>query len=349
MVTHMTSLPEFAKNKNTNAHKELPFDMPVRMRRLRSSAAMRNLVRENTLTPHDLILPIFVEEGLDEPTPIESLPGVFRHTEQSLPKILKEAQDLDIQSVLLFGVSHHKDHTGRDSMKSGGLLDRMVRRAKDTCPEMVIITDICFCEYTDHGHCGPLTKDGFVDNDRTIENLGIQACIAAEAGTDIVAPSSMMDGQIAMMRHALDESGFKDTAILSYAAKFASAYYGPFRTAAGCSLAPGQDRKTYQMDPANSDEALREVALDLEEGADMVMVKPGLAYLDILSRVKQEFRMPTFAYHVSGEYAMLHAAAEKGWLDYNSVLAETLLSFKRAGADGILTYTSLDMARLLSK
>ena len=309
---------------------------------------MRNLVRENILTPYDLVLPIFVEEGLDEPMPIDALPGVYRQTEQSLPTILKEAESLGIQSVILFGVSRNKDYCGSDSMKTGGLLDRMIRRAKDTCPDMVIMTDVCFCEYTDHGHCGPLTETGHVDNDQTIENLANQAILAAEAGTDIIAPSSMMDGQVAMIRHGLDQSGFEDVAILSYAAKFASSYYGPVRAAAGCSLGPGQDRKTYQMDPANKDEALREVMLDLDEGADMVMVKPGLAYLDILSDVKREFKVPTFAYHVSGEYAMLCAAAEKGWLDYDNVLAETMLSFKRAGADGILTYASLDMARLLS-
>jgi porphobilinogen synthase len=315
---------------------------------MRSKEAMRNLVRENSVTPHDLILPIFVEEGLTERTPVEAMPGVYRETEDSLSKILKDAQSHDIQSVILFGVSHHKDHSGSDSMREGGLLDRMVRRAKDTCPDMVIMADVCFCEYTDHGHCGPLTESGGVDNDQTLENIAMQACIAAEAGADIIAPSGMMDGQVAMIRHGLDQSGYEDVAILAYAAKFASAFYGPFRAAAGCALEKGQDRKAYQMDPANTDEALREVALDLEEGADMVMVKPGIAYLDILHQVKQNFKVPTFAYHVSGEYAMLKAASEKGWIDYDAVMMETLLSFKRAGADGILTYASIDAAKLLS-
>jgi porphobilinogen synthase len=328
--------------------RKLPFDLPLRMRRNRSSAAMRNLVRENAITPHDLILPIFVEENLEERSAVSAMPGVYRETEKSLIETLKEAEKNNIQSAILFGVSHHKDHTGSDSMKAGGLLDRMVRRAKDTCPDMVIMADICFCEYTDHGHCGPLDEAGHVDNDMTLENLALQSCVAAEAGADIIAPSSMMDGQVAMIRHALDQTGYEAVAILSYAAKFASAFYGPFRSAAGCSLKSGQDRKTYQMDPANRNEAMREVSLDLAEGADMVMVKPGMPYLDIIHSVKDTFKIPVFGYHVSGEYAMLRAAAENGWIDYENVLAETLLSFKRAGADGILTYASLDAARLLT-
>jgi porphobilinogen synthase len=231
-------------------------------------------------------------------------------------------------------------------MKAGGLLDRMTRRVKDACPDLVVITDACFCEYTDHGHCGPIDKHGCVDNDATIENIGKQAVIAAKAGADIIAPSGMMDGQIAAIRAALDSEGFINTPVMAYAAKYASCFYGPFREAAGCSLNKG-DRKTYQMDPANGDEALREVALDIAEGADMVMVKPGLPYLDVLYRVKETFGMPTFAYNISGEYAMLKFAAEAGALDYDKAAMEMMLCFRRAGADGILTYAALDVARKL--
>jgi porphobilinogen synthase len=231
-------------------------------------------------------------------------------------------------------------------MRAGGLLDRMIRRAKEAAPDLIVMADLCFCEYTDHGHCGPLNDHGHVNNDETIENIGKQAVIAARAGCDIVAPSGMMDGQVGAIRAALDEAGFENTPILAYAAKYASSFYGPFREAAGCSLQKG-DRKTYQMDPANGDEALREVALDIEEGADMIMVKPGLPYLDIVWRVKQAFGMPTFAYNISGEYAMLKFAAATGALDYEKAALEMLMCFRRAGADGILTYAALDVAKAL--
>lgn len=325
----------------------------TRLRRLRKTPALRNLVRETHLSTHDLILPIFVDEGLDERQEISSMPGVFRETEASLPKFLKSSAQNGIENFIFFGVSHKKDETGSDSMTKGGLLDRMISRAKDTLPEANIIADVCFCEYTDHGHCGPIAKDGDVDNDATIENIAQQSLIAAEAGADIIAPSGMMDGQVAMIRNALDDSNFEQIPIMAYAAKFASTYYGPFRDAAGCALGQyehvAKDRKTYQMDPANAQEAIRETEQDILEGADMVMVKPGLAYLDILYRVKETFDMPTFAYNVSGEYAMLKAAAEKGWLDYDTTMMETLLSFKRAGADGILTYSANDAAQILNK
>lgn len=318
----------------------------MRMRRLRASEGMRALVRENTLTTADLILPLFVEENIDERQPINSMPGVFRETETSIVKAVKEAESAGVKSVMLFGVSHHKDDHGTDSLKADGLMARMIRNVKDSCPDMMIIADACFCEYTDHGHCGPLDDHGHVINDQTLENLAIQAVIAADAGADIIAPSGMMDGMVAAIRSGLDNHGHENIAILSYAAKYASAFYGPFRDAAGCSLKNG-DRKTHQMDPANSDEALREVAIDLEEGADMVMVKPGLPYLDIIHRVKSEFRVPTFAYNVSGEYAMLKFAAQAGALDYDKTLMEMLMGFKRAGADGILTYAAIDAARRL--
>ena len=320
----------------------------TRMRRNRASEGLRRMVRENALQPQHLILPLFVEEKLSERTAIKSMPGVYRETEDSIGKIVKEAQDAGLGAIMLFGVSHNKDHNGSDSMRAGGLLDRMIRRAKDAAPDMIVIPDLCFCEYTDHGHCGPLDQDGCVKNDETIYNIGRQALIAANAGADIVAPSGMMDGQVAAIRDALDSGGFDQTPIMAYAAKYASSFYGPFREAAGCSLQKG-DRKTYQMDPANGDEALREVALDIQEGADMVMVKPGLPYLDILYRVKETFKMPTFAYNISGEFAMLKFACEAGALDYEKAAMEMMLCFRRAGADGILTYTALDVARQLNR
>ncbi len=326
-------------------------DIVIRPRRLRTSENMRRLVRENHLHTDDFILPIFVDEALSEPQEVSSMPGVFRQSEKSLEKILKEVEAAKIPAVMLFGVSNHKDHEGTDSFKKGGLMDRMVKRAKDTCPDLVIMADACFCEYTDHGHCGPLDHvHNDVDNDRTIENIAKQALTAAEAGADVIAPSGMMDGQIESIRTALDQNGLQRTAIMAYAAKYASGFYGPFRDAAGCSLGAGlgpKNRKTYQMDAANSDEAIREVALDIDQGADMVMVKPGLAYLDILYRVKQTFGMPTYVYNVSGEYCMIKAAARNGWIDENVAMMEMLMAFKRAGADGIITYAALDAAKIL--
>lgn len=323
-----------------------------RPRRLRGSPAMRRLVRENTLSVNDLILPMFIEEGLDQPTPVASMPGVMRHTETSFVELIKQAQSLHVPAVMLFGVSRHKDHTGSDSMRKGGLLDRMCQRARDAADDIVIIADACFCEYTDHGHCGPLTHDhADVDNDATIENIARQAVIAASAGADVIAPSGMMDGQVGAIRSALDAEGFTDTAIMAYAAKYASAFYGPFRDAAGCSLAAStqgpRNRKTYQMDPGNGDEALREVAADIDQGADMLIVKPGLPYLDVLYRIKQTFGLPTFAYNVSGEFAMLKAAVANGWIDEHAAMLEMALAFKRAGADGILTYDAITLAQRL--
>ncbi|OIN87115.1 MAG: delta-aminolevulinic acid dehydratase [Alphaproteobacteria bacterium CG1_02_46_17] len=314
---------------------------------------MRRLIRENVLTTNDFIYPIFVDESLSEPTEVSSMPGVFRQSEQSMADLLKQVEAAKVPAVMLFGVSSHKDHEGTDSFRKGGLMDRMVKRAKDTCPDLIIMADACFCEYTDHGHCGPLDHvHNDVDNDRTIENIARQAVCAAEAGADVIAPSGMMDGQVGAIRSALDQSGCERTAILAYAAKYASGFYGPFRDAAGCSLGAGEgpaNRKTYQMDPANSEEALREVALDIEEGADMVMVKPGLPYLDILYQVKHTFGLPTFAYNVSGEYCMIKAAARNGWIDEEAATMEMLMSFKRAGADGIITYAALEAAKILAR
>ena len=324
-----------------------------RMRRLRNSQAMRDLLQENSISTNDLIYPVFVEENLDSPENISSLPGVRRETEKSLVHRAKEISNKNIPAIILFGVSHNKDELGTDSLKPDGLLARMIKTTKDASPKTLVTADICLCEYTDHGHCGPLNKKGQPDNDRTLEIIAKQAVNACEAGADIIAPSGMMDGMVMAIRSALDESGFENIPVLSYAAKFASAHYGPFRDAAGCSLGAYEhaekNRKSYQMNPANSLEAMREVEIDIQEGADMIMVKPGLPYLDIIKSVKENFQYPTFAYHVSGEYAMLKAAAEKGWLDYEECIMEQMMSFKRAGTDGVLTYAALDIADYLNQ
>ncbi len=330
------------------------FDIPKpekRLRRLRKNETIRRFVRETHLSVDDLIYPIFVEENSSDRMEIGSMPDVFRETETSLTDKVKECETLGIPAIILFGVSKNKDPIGGDAMRKGGLLYRMIDTAKQASPDTLVIADVCFCEYTDHGHCGPLTDDNMdVDNDRTLENLAIQAVNAAEAGADIIAPSGMMDGMIDAIRSGLNQSGFENLPILSYAAKFASGFYGPFRDAAGCSLGGShgpKNRKTYQMDPANRSEALREVEQDIIEGSDMVMVKPGLPYLDIIREVKDTFDMPTFAYNVSGEYAMLKYAAAAGAIDHDVAMMEALLSFKRAGADGILTYHALDAAKIL--
>jgi porphobilinogen synthase len=324
-----------------------------RLRRLRQNNTMRRMVRETHLSVDDLIYPIFVEENGREREEIGSMPGVWRETETTLTDKVKECETLGIPGIILFGVSKNKDPIGGDAMRKSGLLARMIDTAKQASPKTLVIADVCFCEYTDHGHCGPLNDDNTdVDNDRTLENLAVQAVNAAEAGADIIAPSGMMDGMIDAIRSGLNQSGFDDLPILSYATKFASGFYGPFRDAAGCSLGGSQgpkDRKTYQMDPANRLEALREAEQDILEGADMIMVKPGLPYLDIIREVKDTFNMPTFAYNVSGEYAMLKYAAAAGAIDHDVAMMEALLSFKRAGADGVLTYHALDAAKILNQ
>ena len=314
----------------------------VRMRRLRKTENLRSLVRETSVTANDLIYPIFVEENLDARAPISSMPGVSRIPEKKLAEDIKAMHADGIKAVMMFGVSHKKDATGSDSWKKDGLLSRMIKRAKDAAPDMLVISDTCFCEYTDHGHCGVVT-DGHVHNDHTLANLAKQAVTAAEAGADMIAPSAMMDGQIAALREALDDANFADTPIMAYSSKFASAFYGPFRAAAGCDLKG--DRKAYQMDPMNGREAIRESLLDEDEGADILMVKPGLPYLDILSRVRQESLLPLAVYQVSGEYAMIKFAAQAGAIDEKRVVNETLGAFKRAGADLILTYFARDFVR----
>jgi porphobilinogen synthase len=324
-----------------------------RLRRLRGNPTLRNMVQENRLHTSDLIYPIFVEEGARERTEISSMPDVWRETEDTLADKVRECAAAGIPAIILFGVSKNKDSIGSDSMHKNGLLYRMIDIAKHAAPDILVIADVCFCEYTDHGHCGPLTDDGKdVSNDRTLENIAIQSANAAMAGADIIAPSGMMDGQVQAIRAGLDQSGFDHLPIMAYSAKFASGFYGPFRDAAGCSLGGSQgpkDRKTYQMNPANASESLRETEMDIMEGADMVMVKPGLPYLDILYRVKETFGLPTFAYNVSGEYAMLKYASIAGALDYDVAMMEMLLSFKRAGADGILTYAALEAAKIINE
>ena len=324
-------------------------DLPKRPRRLRTSPALRALVRETTLAPGDFILPLFVSEKITAPVAVASMPGVFQLTEKALVEEAAGAHADGVPAVLLFGIPAHKDEAASQAYADDGVVQRAVRALKKTVPELLVITDVCLCEFMSHGHCGVTTFHGDharVANDASVELLARTAVSHARAGADIVAPSDMMDGRIGAIRRALDTAGFTDTPILSYAAKFASAFYGPFRDAGESAPARG-DRRTYQMDPANALEALREVALDIEEGADLVMVKPGLPYLDLVWRIKERFGLPTAAYHVSGEYAQLKAAAHLGWLDEKACVLEQMLAFKRAGADLILTYYARDLARWL--
>lgn len=314
----------------------------TRLRRLRRSPVLRDLVRETVLTPNDLIQPVFVEEGIDQPLPVASMPGVDRIPERRLEQEVERLAHDGVRSVMLFGVSHHKDAAGSDAWRPDGLVARMVRHAKRAVPELVVIPDLCFCEYTDHGHCGVI-EDGHVLNDVTLENLARQAMTAVDAGADMVAPSGMMDGQVAAVRRALDAAGHQDAPIMAYSSKFASAFYGPFRAAAGCELKG--DRKTYQLDPLNGREALREALLDAEEGADILMVKPGLPYLDVLARLRERTLLPIAVYQVSGEYAMIRFAAAAGAIDEGQVVRETLGAFKRAGADLILSYFARTVIR----
>ena len=317
----------------------------TRPRRLRRTAPLRDLVRETALSPRDFIYPLFVCPGRDRAQPVVSMPGV---SQLSVDRAAEEAETvhrLGIPGVILFGVPEAKDPVGSEAYADRGVVQEAIRAIKDRVPDLLVVTDVCLCEYTDHGHCG-VVEDGDVDNDGTLELLAREALSHARAGADMVAPSDMMDGRVGAIRTALDRDGFPQVAILSYAAKYASGFYGPFREAAESTPQFG-DRRSYQMDPGNGDEALREVETDIAEGADMVMVKPALPYLDVISRVKQRFRFPTAAYNVSGEYAMIKAAARNGWLDESRVVPEVLLSIKRAGADVILTYFAKDMARLL--
>lgn len=316
-----------------------------RPRRMRKNETFRALIRETQLSAGQLIYPLFIMPGKNKREEISSMPGVFRLSVDQLKKEAEECLKLGLQNVILFGLPEKKDAVGSGAHAKDGIIQRAIKELKSKAPEIMVTTDVCLCEYTDHGHCGCLLGNE-VDNDTTLEILAKTALSHAQAGADMVAPSDMMDGRVAEIRAALDENNLEMIPIMSYAVKYASAFYGPFREAADCAPQFG-DRRSYQMDPANSREALREATLDVEEGADILMVKPAIAYLDIIARLKDEFDLPIAAYQVSGEYAMIKAAAEKGWIDGDKVMAETLLSIKRAGADIILTYFAKDMARYL--
>jgi len=320
-----------------------------RPRRLRRSSALRNLVRETHLNAHNFVLPLFVSEKVQQPRPIASMPGVFQLPVKEAADEAQAAQDLGLQAILLFGIPEQKDEQASGAYAENGIVQKALRAIKSKCPDLVTITDVCLCEYMSHGHCGVIRIDGdrfHVLNDETVELLVRTALSHAAAGADIVAPSDMMDGRVGAIRAALDTAGFDQTAIMSYAAKFASAFYGPFREAAESPPQFG-DRRSYQMDFANAKEALREVALDVDEGADIVMIKPALPYMDILWRVRERFGKPTAAYHVSGEYAMVKSAVEKGLLNERDAVLEIMTSLKRAGADIIVTYWARELARWL--
>lgn len=323
----------------------------VRHRRLRGSSAMRNLVRETQLSVHDLIYPIFVVEGTNVKEEIPSMPGVYHLSLDFLEQEVKEISDLGIQSVLVFGVPNEKDEVGSQAYADQGIVQRGIRSIKSVNSDLLVIADTCLCQFTSHGHCGvihtdKITNKAYVNNDASLELLVSAAISQAEAGADIIAPSNMMDGFVHAIREGLDAAGFEQTAIMSYSVKYASSFYGPFRDAAHSAPQAG-DRKTYQMDPANAREALREAESDVVEGADILMVKPALAYMDIIRTVKENFDLPVTAYNVSGEYAMVKAAAEKGWIDEKAVVLEMMVGFKRAGADMIITYFAKDVARWL--
>jgi len=316
-----------------------------RARRLRSNDAMRRMVRETFLRPEDMIYPMFSAFGKDIKKEIVSMPGIYQQSIEHIVNEAKEVYELGIPAVILFGIPETKDALGQDAYSDTGIIQETIKAIKAAVPKLLVITDVCMCEYTDHGHCGVI-KDGDVDNDETLKLLAAEALSHARAGADIVAPSDMMDGRVAAIREVLDANGFTDIPVMSYAVKYASAYYGPFRDAAESTPQFG-DRRSYQMDPANRIEAFREAELDIQECADFLMVKPALAYLDILRDLKERYNLPLVAYNVSGEYSMIKAAAEKDWIDGDRVMMETLVGMKRAGADLIITYHAKEAARLL--
>ena len=318
-----------------------------RPRRLRRTETFRAMIRETRLAPEQMIYPLFVLPGKGVREPVPSMPGVFRLSVDQLAAEARDCLSLGVRSVLLFGLPDKKDGLGSGAYAKNGIVQQAIRELKNRAPEMTVVTDVCLCEYTDHGHCGCLAGEE-VDNDATLELLAKTALSHAQAGADMVAPSDMMDGRVSEIRTALDEENFHNVPIMSYAVKYASAFYGPFRDAAECAPQFG-DRRGYQMDPANSREALREATLDVDEGADILMVKPAIAYLDIIARLHDEFDLPGAAYQVSGEYAMIKAAAERGWIDGERVMAESLIAIRRAGADIILTYFAKEMARVLNE
>jgi len=319
----------------------------TRLRRLRRTSALREMFRETTLSVSDFIYPLFIVEGDNIRNEISSMPGQFQLSIDQAVRECEELQRLGINSVILFGIPNEKDEAGSGAYAGDGIVQKTLRAVKAQFPDLVVITDVCLCEYTSHGHCGVI-ENSDVDNDRTLKLLVKEAVSHAECGSDIIAPSDMMDGRVGAIRQALDEKGYTQIPIMAYSAKYSSAFYGPFREAAESAPQFG-DRKSYQMDLGNSDEAMREIALDIQEGADMVMVKPALSYLDVIRRAKDNFGLPVAAYNVSGEYSMIKAAAERGWLDGEKVMLETLTSIKRAGADVIITYFAKDAAKLLNR
>ncbi|HIP07326.1 MAG TPA: porphobilinogen synthase [Mariprofundaceae bacterium] len=325
----------------------MSFDLTHRPRRLRKTANLRRMVSETTLSVNDLIYPIFVDEGINTAIDVKSMPGVMRIPLSDVTAMVQKVENAGVPGVIFFGIPTEKNAVGSGGWDDEGIVQRAVRAAKAACPDMIVIADTCFCEYTDHGHCGVLHGEE-VDNDATLTNLQKEAVSYAKAGVDIIAPSGMMDGMIKAIREGLDAAGFQNTPIMSYAVKYASGYFGPFRDAADSTPTFG-DRAQYQMDPANRREAIKEALLDVEEGADMLMVKPALAYMDIIRDVKDATQLPMAVYNVSGEYAMVKAAAANGWIDEKRVVLETMLSFKRAGADMILTYHALDVAAWLKE
>jgi porphobilinogen synthase len=318
-----------------------------RPRRLRANENIRRMVRETKLSPDDFIYPLFVTHGKGVKKEISSMPGNYQQSIDHLVKDCEEIKDLGIPAVILFGIPEHKDEVGSEAYSDEGIVQHAIKAIKNKLPELIVITDVCLCEYTSHGHCGVI-KNGVVQNDATLELLAKEALSHAKAGADMVAPSDMMDGRVGAIRQMLDSEGYHDTPIMAYAAKYASSFYGPFREAAESTPQFG-DRRSYQMDAPNSREALREVALDIDEGADIVMVKPALAYLDIIYQVKQNFNLPVAAYNVSGEFSMIKAAAKLGWVDGERVMMESLIAMKRAGADIILTYFAKEAAALLNR
>ena len=317
----------------------------IRLRRLRSTDIIRDMVRETVITKNDLVYPVFVKEGENEKIPVDSMPGIYQYTIDRFDEELDRIKEAGIPAILIFGIPEHKDECGSQAYDENGITQRAIRHIKEKAPELVVIADVCLCEYTSHGHCG-LVENGKILNDETLPLLAKMAVSLAKAGADMIAPSDMMDGHIAVLRKSLDDNGFKDTIIMGYSAKFASGYYSPFRDAAHSAPSFG-DRRTYQMDIANGREALRECEADIEEGADIIMIKPALAYLDIVRQARDSFKHPLAVYNVSGEYSMVKAAAMNGWIDEKRIVMENMTAMKRAGADIIITYHALDVAKWL--
>lgn len=319
----------------------------IRLRRLRNNETVRNMIRETSVSVNDLVYPVFIKEGTDEKIPVDSMPGIYQYTIDRFPEELDCIQKAGVSAILIFGIPEHKDECGSQAYAEDGITQRAIRQIKEWAPDLLVIADVCLCEYTSHGHCG-LVHEGKILNDETLPLLAKMAVSLAKAGADMIAPSDMMDGHIKVLRESLDENGFTDTIVMGYSAKFASGYYSPFRDAAHSAPAFG-DRRTYQMDPANGREALRECQADIDEGADIIMVKPALAYLDIVRQARDLTRLPLAVYNVSGEYSMVKAAAQNDWIDEKRIVMENMIAMKRAGADIIITYHALDVANWLEE